>query len=299
MWQPPWHDAVKSVRPNSSVQQAIADANLGVFSVRDSKPGKRELLCEHPESPASARSLGLIRSNHVPLQNNEAFALFQPLVDSGCLSIDSACDWKGGWRVWMVFRILKYETAADLDHLRPFLLFGHDPFTNYFKLSYLLVRAATNGILTEGTYHNPGPSIPPHDHLPRRFSSGHEKACEEIQDHLSGVISTFRRMNRLPISPHEADGYLLEVARRTQKFRRSGLSDGQVNQLHAECKERLSRRDVSVHDKQTTLWTAYTTVIEWIDRESATLHGWERLKELWSSSIKDDALYVALQIIGT
>jgi len=295
MWQTPWREDVKCVSPQSTVLRAIADANLGVFVVRDEKPRKRELLCERPGPPALAMSLGLVRSNHMPLQNSEAFALFQPLLDSGCLSIESICDWKGGWRVWMVFEILTYDQPEDLDALRPFLLFGHDPFTNYFKLSYLFVRTCSNGILTEGTFHNPGPSIPPEDDHPRRFSAGSDGACEEIKAHLNEATTTFRRMNRMLVTSEESDRYLLDVADRVSKFRRTAVSDDRLEKLYSECKDRLFRRDDHVESKtQGTLWAAYNSVINWVDREAKVLHDWERVKELWSSSIKDDALYEAI-----
>lgn len=111
----------------------------------------------------------------------------------------------------MIFDIPKYENADEQDSLRPFLLFGHSPLTSYFKLSYLFVRASTNGVLTEGTFHNPGPGIPPRDQLPRRFSAGNEKACEEIQAHLLGVKNAFKRMKQLSVSSDEADSYFLDM----------------------------------------------------------------------------------------
>lgn len=35
------------------------------------------------------------------------------------------------------------------------------------------------------------------------------------------------------------------------------------------------------------MWDAYNAVVEWVDREANALQGWERLRELWLSGIKD------------
>jgi hypothetical protein len=116
------------------------------------------------------------------------------------------------------------------------------------------------------------------------------------------IIDTFQRMNRLPVSSDQVDSYLLDIARRLPKpgerFRRIRLSDDQTSQLYSVCKEQLHRRSDRAGDQTpTSLWDAYNAVVEWVDREANALQGWERLRELWLSGIKDDALYEALMRI--
>lgn len=296
----PWHDAVKVVGRGSTVNQAINDANLARFVVREPKPGKRELFSEDRGSSDSPVFLKELGRSIVPLQNSEAFALFQPLIDLGCLAIDSICEWKGGERVWMVFEVLNCGCLDLRDHLRPFLLFGHDPSTNYFRLSYLFVKASTGCVMTEGTFHNPEPKIP-HDQIPRKFSAGDEKACEAVRTHLLTVMTAFKQMSETQISSEEADRYLLDVAHYVfnpaAKFGRTLLSDSQISQFFRASKEQLSRQNDCAELETTTVWDAYTTVIEWVDHEASALQGWERLSELWFSNIKDSALYLALKRI--
>lgn len=293
----PWHDGVKIVSRGSTVDQAIEDANLGRFVVRESQPGIRELYCEGQGSTAPAVFLKTLRRNIVPLQNNEAFALFQSLIDLGCLAIDSICEWKGSERIWMIFEVLNCRLLDDSEQFRPFLLFGHDPSRNYFKLSYFFTRASSKGVLTQGTFHNPEPKIP-HDRMPRRFSVDNEKACEMMRTHLLSVINAFKQMSETPFSSEQVDRYFLDMAHYFPKpgetFRRTHLSDVQIGQFYLHCKEQLSRQ-TDLAGREATLWDAYNAVIEWVDREGSALHGWERLSELWFSGIKDSALYVALK----
>lgn len=77
-------------------------------------------------SAEELRILGVVGKGFVPLQNSEAFAWFQPLVDSGLVTIEAAGSLRGGRRVWVLAKVkgLAAEVITG-DPVEQYILLAH------------------------------------------------------------------------------------------------------------------------------------------------------------------------------
>ena len=110
----PWHGLGVAIPDDRklSIEEAIVAAGLewevelrNVFTEGDQ--GSR---VEIPEQYATCRDtdnsvLGIVGKGYQPLQNIEAFRWFQPFLDSGEATLETAGGLKGGSRVWVLARI--------------------------------------------------------------------------------------------------------------------------------------------------------------------------------------------------
>ena len=74
--------------------------------------------------------MGVVGPNYHPLQNREAFAVFQPFLDSKILSLETGGSLRSGRRVWLLGKFTGLEVAEVVpgDEVKPYLLLstGHD-----------------------------------------------------------------------------------------------------------------------------------------------------------------------------
>lgn len=134
----PWHGLGKRVPPQTSAVEMIRAANLDwvMFTqpasgaVQDAKGrwSRRRLLREPvgPErEPVEFASVG---SRYVVVQNRDAFNFFDPLLDTGVATLESAGALHQGQVVWIQARIATHYQIAEGDELRPFVLLStrHD-----------------------------------------------------------------------------------------------------------------------------------------------------------------------------
>jgi len=69
------------------------------------------------------RVLGVVGADYVPVQNREAFAFFDPLIEQGHAALESAGSLKEGKRVWVLARILgSGSEVSEGDRIEPYLL---------------------------------------------------------------------------------------------------------------------------------------------------------------------------------
>jgi len=126
-----WHGLGTTVRKAPSIQDAIVMAGLD-WEVR-----KEPLQIASdgrlvPDAYASVRStddsiLGVVGPVWQPLQNRDAFAWFQPLVESGDVTLEAAGSLRHGQRVWMLAKAATAEVKPG-DAVEQYVLLsnGHD-----------------------------------------------------------------------------------------------------------------------------------------------------------------------------
>jgi phage/plasmid-like protein (TIGR03299 family) len=75
------------------------------------------------------RTLGVVGPSYTPVQNAQALAPFQPLVDAGLVDLEAAGSLRNGARVWILGKIRNAEAEVTPgDAVKGYLLFynGHD-----------------------------------------------------------------------------------------------------------------------------------------------------------------------------
>ncbi len=130
----PWHGLGKKIPDNKdlSMKEAIVAAGLDwqvslktVFTYDDqeqpSPVSDMFACCRQSDN----RVLGIVGKDYKPLQNNDAFAWFQPFLDSGEAFLETAGSLKGGKRIWILARA----------NTRPLIVSKKDEICNYILLS--------------------------------------------------------------------------------------------------------------------------------------------------------------------
>ena len=110
----PWHKLGKIVSSAPSAEDAIKLAGL------DWTVSSRKVYVQNPDGSqteaennrAIVRDLdnkmyGIMSDNYTPLQNSEAFSFFNPFIESGLASFETAGSLKEGRNVWVLARLNK------------------------------------------------------------------------------------------------------------------------------------------------------------------------------------------------
>jgi phage/plasmid-like protein (TIGR03299 family) len=125
----PWHNLGVTVQNAPNVQDAIKLAGLD-WSV-NAEPVYTQLGIQIPDTQALIRSsdqsvLGIVGKRYRPLQNADAFAFFNPFIESGECTLETAGSLRQGKRIWVLASLNKapIEVTKD-DAVRPFLLLSN------------------------------------------------------------------------------------------------------------------------------------------------------------------------------
>jgi len=124
----PWHGLGKSLEDPPTIEDAIRFAGL------DWNVERVQLVMEDTGTKVSAfanvrstdrKVLGVVGPTYRPLQNMDAFKWFQPFLDSGQVSLETAGSLRGGRHVWVLGRV-----KSD-----PIEIVKNDPVAAYILLS--------------------------------------------------------------------------------------------------------------------------------------------------------------------
>jgi phage/plasmid-like protein (TIGR03299 family) len=135
--------------------------------------------------------LGTVGMGWEPVQNVKAFSPFEPFLQAGLATIETAGSLKGGRRVWMLAKINRPDSVivpqAD-DRVAKYLLaaVGHDG-TLAFRLGYTPTRVVCMNTLSVAV--NEGEST----HIRIPHLSGATKAIDAIAKTIEGVDARFEK----------------------------------------------------------------------------------------------------------
>jgi phage/plasmid-like protein (TIGR03299 family) len=144
----PWHKLGQKLEDNPSITDAISAAGL------DWEVGLKHLVTEDGQ-PVSHKAtvrkddnkiFGVVGPRYTPLQNRDAFEVFQPLLDEGLCSLHTAGSLHGGQKVWVLAKV-NSDNAEIVpgDELAKFVLLSnsHDGTTSIrFGHSFIRVVCA-------------------------------------------------------------------------------------------------------------------------------------------------------------
>jgi phage/plasmid-like protein (TIGR03299 family) len=304
----PWHPLGTRLAGTQNAGQAVRTAGLNwtVTKKKIRASGKRELpfggyvlvrndLWERTEGGI----LGPIRPNHTPIQNIDAFKLFDPIVETGAVVYDSAGAWGQGEYVWMILRLRGEAAVLPNDLVARFFLFGHTPNTGQHRMAYLPVRLACRNTLSESAFHNPTPLVTTPDVRPRQFKAPAEIVLQEIEGYFENLLRHFRAMAKIQLSKDQLETYLDAVFKAWARTRRKVPAATEEIEHGFERCRRLFRdgRGNDLTGARGTLWAAYSGVTEYVDYHKTAQGDWRYLREIWFSSLKACALEVAKDVV--
>jgi len=128
----PWHGLGTQIDDSVSFEDAFQKSGLD-WEVK-TEPLYRANGDLFPNSRAVIRDtddsvLGSVGSRWTPLQNRDAFSIFEPLIESGDMSLHTAGSLKNGQRVWVLCQLnLDNSQIVPGDEIAKFALLsnGHD-----------------------------------------------------------------------------------------------------------------------------------------------------------------------------
>ena len=113
-------------------------------------PSPRQVSAFATTRATDGKVLGIVGPNYTVVQNTEAFAFFQPFIDSGTCKIETAGSLRGGRRIWVLARIEEDPTEIlKGDEIRRYTLMSnsHDG-TLAVRVGFTGIRAVCENTLT-------------------------------------------------------------------------------------------------------------------------------------------------------
>lgn len=298
----PWHKLGTKLEKPATAAEAIQAAGL------DYRVDKTPLRTTYFEAPieghfATVRTdtfeaLGVVGARYVPVQNRDAFTLFDALVGEGEAIYHTAGVLGKGERIWLLAKLPDYIRVNDDDIVEKFLLLtnSHDG-TAAIRVKLTPIRVLCENTLTLAL------SGAEQEVRIRHTANAGEKLKEAhkllgLTNQLYAQLKCiFGRMSEKKVEAETLNKYVkavfpdLEDA--TPSSRRTLVRDKVFELVESGKGARATRG---------TLWGAYNAVTEFVDHyRQPSADPSTRLKSIWFGSgekIKKQAFKVALHMLN-
>lgn len=287
----PWHELGQILDKPPTIIEGIQAAGL------DWTVGMESLVTQNgiavPDKFATVRNtdnsvLGVVGSYYKPVQNIEAFNWFQPFLDEGVASLESAGSLFNGKKVWVLAKINDDNlTVVKNDEIERYILLSnsHDGSTAV-KMGFTPVRVVCNNTLNYA-YENSN------SQLIRVFHTQKVKEVMEMVREVMNVsnqgfeatIDQYKKMAKMDMSQADLDAFVKRV------FKRDNELNNEAEEME-EGKERQNKIITRVTDLfengmgndmkgvRGTAWAAYNAVVEYIQYERGSSKE-QRFNNLW------------------
>lgn len=302
--QTPWHGLGTHLDAPPTIEEGIAAAGL------DWEVGVKPLQTidgEEVDHKATYRLsdgkiFGVVGPNYHPLQNRESFAWFQPLIDSGEVSLHTAGSLQGGKKVWVLAKINKPALEiAPGDTVERFILLSnsHDG-SRAVRLGFTPIRVVCANTLRLA-----------HDteaESNKLIKVLHTKnvvksldALREIMDvansQFEASAEQYRKLAGFKINQADLRKYV-KVVLGVEKTEDAELPAQTLTKIQAIMNAANVGKGNDMESIRGTLWAAYNGVTEFLGYEFGRTQD-SRLDSLWwgtNANLSQKALEVALQM---
>lgn len=297
----PWHGLGTPIPEDKkiSVREAIVAAGL------DWQVELRPIYTESPDGGAKSGILnhfavcrksdnsfiGIVGPGYTPLQNEEALAWFQPFLDSGTATLETAGSLNGGKQVWALAKI----RAGNMD------VSSNDPVAHYILLSnahdgsisvrvgFTPIRVVCNNTLTLAHHSKAGQLL----HV--RHTRGLHYNLEQVREimdaagsEFSATIEQYRNLKKRGIDTAGLKRYVRIVF----SLPDNGGKELIPNIIH------LFENGRGNKEAGRTYWGAYNAVTEYLNYFRGRTQD-NTLSSLWfgeSTNVNRQALHTALKM---
>lgn len=304
----PWHGLGQVLENPPTVADAIRQAGLdwevGFYPMTISLPGGATELAAHRAvyRKDTGKVLGEVGPRYVPLQNSKKFEWFQPFVEGGLATLETAGSLDEGRKTWVLAKLCKPNAEIiPGDEIVKFLLLS-DSFdgTMAVRVGFSPVRVVCANTL--GMAHRDRES----KLLRIRHSGRTAQALEVAREAVNLADATFeataeqyRKLARCRVNPSDLRKYV-QVVLGLQPTEKSG--DKLSTRAENIIADILARADhglgTGIKDVPGTWWAAFNAVTEFTSHVRGSDAG-RRLDSLWFGSgqkINDQALATALEM---
>lgn len=294
-----WHGLGTTLQQAPTTRDAVVQAGLDwrVIEKPCDEDAETTALLQQKQlvRDRDGKVLGTVDCDYTPLQNQDAFRWFDPLIEKGGMSLEAAGSLQGGKRVWVLAKIARTEGRVGLnDLIHAYLLLhnSHDGSTAVW-LQFTPIRVVCMNTLAGAAS--------------RRFQDLWKKrsACiphtDSLQEQMAKVQSLVD-LNKLEFQMSVEDYQAMADQEVNEDllstYLGSVLGTAQPQQ-RPEWSQLLTNFERGRGNRGKTLWDAYNAVTEWIDYQQKS----SAERRLWSSwfgsgaALRDKAHSEAIALI--
>lgn len=275
-----WHGLGTVLQSSPATKEAIIQAGLNwqvleqPFYQQGTESAKA-VLRKRLVRDCDQKVLGTVDHDYTPLQNQDAFRWFDPLIEKGGMVLEAAGSLQGGKRIWVLAKVAKTEARVGLhDLIRPYLLLhnSHDGSTAVW-LQFTPVRVVCMNTLAGATS--------------RRFQDlwkkqaaciPHTASLEEQMAKVQSLIDTNKLEFQMSIEDYQAMADKEVNSELLSTYLGSVLGTTRP-QLRPEWAQMVNNFEHGQGNSGKTLWNAYNAVTKWIDHQQGTSDE----RRLWST----------------
>lgn len=316
----PWHGlGTKLEKPPENAEEALKAANLdwevGLKKVYCMENGvhyeiakKRAIVRLDKWGQEDGQPFGLVHSDYRVLQNREAFAFFDGLVQTGKVAFETAGALGRGERVWVLVKVEGEIVVKGDDRVEKYLLLstGHDGSTAV-QIRFTPVRVVCQNTLVLSLASGADLFRIYHTAALKKSLADAQAEIRSIFDEYARLEKVYDRMARVSLSPQGLDAYLSAVYPDPKK---KGQSE--ASYLRALAKVEAVRKaaaeafeDGAGNDQpgiRGSLWAAYNGVVELVDHRSCYANPGARMTAICfgeGQRVKEAAFKAAKDILAT
>lgn len=308
---PPWHQLGVILDNPPTIEEAIRLAGL------DWQVELQKLYLAEGQLVEDARAtvrtsdnsvLGIVGPRFVPLQNRNAFHWFNPFIESGEATIESAGSLKEGRRVWVLAKIAGLQMdITQSDPVRAYILLAHaHDGTLAIRVGFTPIRVVCNNTLSYAVNEDSGSRL-----IRVKHTEGAVEALDDIREVMNvakqgfeATADQYRRLAARQVNQVDLETYVKRVASNM-----IDVEDRTAEELEAAYEKgaRVAGRILPLFETgrgndlpgtRGTLWAAYNAVTEFTTHERGRSVD-TRLESLWfgqSANMNKAALDIALQM---
>jgi len=309
----PWHGLGTQLEEPPTAAWAIRAAHLNWRVVKKQLyvgeehrplPGQYAIVREDRWSSNEESVFGTVGQGYSPLQNEDAFRFFDPIVETGKAFYESAGALKSGQRVWVMARLKEDFEVTKEDTIARYLLLSntHDG-TGSVQVKFTPVRVVCQNTLSQALGQGPSIRVAHTSAMESRLKNAADEALATIQRHFNEIGVQFRKLADVEMSEEHLDAYLRSVfpdppRSKDEKQYRRAITQAQKDR---EESRRLcfDGKGNDLEGVRGTLWAAYNGVTEYADFHRTAYGDSKWLENTWfgeGNRIKERALEEALSI---
>lgn len=300
----PWHKLGTAVNGNLTVEQAIQTAGLNwevgmkPLQTTDGIGVAHKAVYRKTDSSI----LGIVGPSYNPLQNSEAFAWFNPFVESGVASFECAGSLNGGRKVWILAKInIDNQEVVAGDPVSAYILLSnsHDG-TLAARAGFTPVRVVCNNTLSAA--HTTFASKLLRVNHTKNIVTNLEKIQETMDvatRTFNATVEQYKTLAKRGINTADLEKYVNIVFRAQSKVDEFEAVETRKSKVLEDVTNLFETgRGSDIAEVRGTLWGAYNAITEYIQYNRGKDES-KRLNETWFGGgmvLNNKALKTALDM---
>lgn len=241
--------------------------------------------------------LGVVGGRYTPLQNAAAFETFQPFLDAGAASFESAGSLRNGKRVWILARLTGEYGVSNDDAILPFVLLahGHDgSLAIRYGLTPIRVVCANTLAMAQSSRES--------QLLKVRHTASARDTLERVTESINvakgrfeATVAQYRALASKNISTKDLNRYFRVLNNVDPEAAEGKLSTKMKNKLSRLVGIFESGRGMDLKSAKGTYWGAYNAITEDLSHNAGQNND-NRYNTVWFGPDNRKALTTALQM---